>query len=251
VALQTGLAIVAVPTTYAGSEMTPIWGRTSAGVKRTGRDLRVLPRSVIYDPDLTLTLPARVSGVSGMNAIAHAVEALYAPDGNPIVTLMALEGVQALAEALPTLVRNPYDRDARAAALYGAWLCGACLGSVTMSLHHKLCHALGGAFDVPHADTHASLLPYVVAFNAPAVPAAMSRLASALNDTDPASALWRLGRSVGAPPSLAALGLTESDVEHVAALAVANPYANPVPVTEQGVRQLLLAALHGAQPVTD
>ena len=249
VALQTGLPIVAVPTTYAGSEMTPIWGRTSAGVKRTGRDVRVLPRSVVYDPDLTLTLPAHVSGVSGMNAIAHAVEALYAPDGNPIVTLMALEGVKALAEALPAVVANPHDRGARAEALYGAWLCGACLGSVTMSLHHKLCHALGGAFDLPHAETHATVLPYVVAFNAPAAPAAMSRLATALDDGDPASALWRLGQTLGAPRSLAALGLTEGDIEHVAALAVANPYANPVPVTEQGVRHLLLAALTGAQPV--
>lgn len=155
VALQSGLPIVAVPTTYAGSEMTPIWGLTSGGVKRTGRDLRVLPRSVIYDPDLTLTLPAHVSGVSGMNAIAHAVEALYAPDGSPIVTLMALEGVKALAEALAEVVMTPHDRAARATALYGAWLCGACLGSVTMSLHHKLCHALGGAFDLPHADLHA------------------------------------------------------------------------------------------------
>jgi maleylacetate reductase len=251
VALLTGLPIVAVPTTYAGSEMTPIWGRTSAGVKRTGRDLRVLPRSVVYDPDLTLTLPAHVSGVSGMNAIAHAVEALYAPDGNPIVTLMALEGVKALAEALPGVVTTPHDRDARAAALFGAWLCGACLGSVTMSLHHKLCHALGGAFDLPHAETHATVLPYVVAFNAAAVPAAMSRLAAALDDSDPASALWRLGQTLGAPPSLAAFGLTESDVEHVAALAVVSPYANPAPVTEQGLRRLLLAALRGDEPVPE
>ena len=248
VALQSGLPIVAVPTTYAGSEMTPIWGLTSGGVKRTGRDRRVLPRSVIYDPDLTLTLPAHVSGVSGMNAIAHAVEALYAPDGSPIVTLMALEGVKALAEALPEVVMTPHDREARATALYGAWLCGACLGSVTMSLHHKLCHALGGAFDLPHADLHATVLPYVVAYNAPAAPTAMSRLAAALSDGDPASALWRLGQTLGAPPSLATLGLTDRDVEHVAALAVANPYANPGPVTEPGVRQLLLAALHGGEP---
>ncbi|HTT28117.1 MAG TPA: iron-containing alcohol dehydrogenase, partial [Solirubrobacteraceae bacterium] len=157
----------------------------------------------MYDPDLTLTLPAHVSGVSGMNAIAHAVEALYAPDGSPIVTLMALEGVKALAEALPEVVMTPHDREARATALYGAWLCGACLGSVTMSLHHKLCHALGGAFDLPHAALHATVLPYVVAYNAPAAPTAMSRLAAALSDGDPASALWRLGQTLGAPPSLA------------------------------------------------
>lgn len=248
VALQTSLPIVAVPTTYAGSEMTPIWGRTSDGIKQTGRDMRVLPRSVIYDPDLTLSLPPQVSGVSGLNAIAHAVEALYAPDATPIVTLMALEGTRALAKALPAVVATPSDREARAEALYGSWLCGACLGNVTMSLHHKLCHALGGAFDLPHAETHAIVLPYVVAYNAPAVPAAMARLADALATDDPAIALWRLARTLGAPPSLAAFGLAEADVDRVAALAVANPYANPVPVTAEGVRKLLLAALEGAAP---
>ena len=248
VALQTALPIVAVPTTYAGSEMTPIWGRTSAAVKQTGRDFRVLPRSVIYDPDLTRTLPPRESGVSGMNAIAHAVEALYAPDATPIVTLMALEGTSALVKALPVIVARPTDREARTKALYGAWLCGACLGNATMSLHHKLCHALGGALDLPHADTHAVVLPYAVAFNAPAVPAPMSRLAAALEADDPASALWQLGHALGAPQSLAALGMTGADVDHVASLAVANPYGNPVPVTEAGVRELLLAALRGAAP---
>jgi maleylacetate reductase len=248
VALQTSLPIVAVPTTYAGSEMTPIWGRTSAGLKQTGRDARVLPRSVLYDPDLTLTLPPRASGVSGMNAIAHAVEALYAPDASPIVTLMALEGTRSLLEALPVVVATPSDRNARTQALYGAWLCGACLGNVTMSLHHKLCHTLGGAFDLPHAETHAVVLPYVVAFNAPAAPHAMSRLAEALRADDAATALRDLGQAVGAPNSLAALGLTNADVDQVAALVVANPYANPSPVTEDGVRRLVLAALHGAEP---
>jgi maleylacetate reductase len=248
VALETGLPIIAVPTTYAGSEMTPIWGRTSAGVKRTGRDLRVLARAVIYDPNLTLTLPAPVSGVSGINAIAHAVEALYAPDATPIVTLMALDGIRSLAHALPTIVTTPRDLDARTAALHGAWLCGACLGNVTMSLHHKLCHALGGAFDMPHAETHAVVLPYAVAFNAPAAPSAMSELARALGADDAATALWELGQAVGAPRSLAELGLTSANVDHVASLAVANPYANPSPVTEDGIRRLLLAALHGAEP---
>ena len=248
VALQTGLPIVAIPTTYAGSEMTPIWGRTSAGLKQTGRDPRVLPRSVIYDPDLTLTLPVRISGVSGMNAIAPAVEALYAPDATPIVTLMAIEGIRALAKALPAVAVEPTDPDARTEAMYGAWLCGACLGNVTMSLHHKLCHALGGAFDLPHAETHAVMLAYVVAYNAPAVQGPMSTLAAALEADDPASALWRLGQALGAPASLAALGVAESDLDVVARLAVASPYANPTPVTEAGVRELLLAALDGGEP---
>jgi maleylacetate reductase len=248
VALETGLPIVAVPTTYAGSEMTPIWGRTSNGVKQTGRDRRVLPCSVIYDPELTLSLPAHISGVSGMNAIAHAVEALYAPDASPIVTHMALDGIRALNQALPRVVAAPSDHVGRAQALYGAWLCGACLGSVTMSLHHKLCHTLGGAFDLPHAETHAVMLPYVVAFNAAATEASMVQLASALDTTDPALALWLLGKALGAPSSLAALGLTGTDIDRAVTLATSNPYGNPVPVTEDGVRQLLLAALYGLEP---
>jgi maleylacetate reductase len=248
VALETGLPIIAVPTTYAGSEMTPIWGRTSAGVKQTGRDLRVLPRSVIYDPDLTLTLPALVSGVSGINAIAHAVEALYAPDSSPIISSMAVVGTRSLADALPRIVANPLDLEARTRALRGAWLCGACLGNVTMSLHHKLCHALGGALDLPHAEMHAVVLPYVVAFNASAVPDAMLQMADALGEPEPATALWNLGRSVGAPESLGELGVKETDLDHVASLAVASPYANPVPVTERAVRNLLGAALQGAAP---
>lgn len=248
VALETGLPIVAVPTTYAGSEMTPIWGKTSAGIKQTGRDLRVLPRSVIYDPELTLTLPTRISGVSGINAIAHAAEALYAPDANPIVSSMATAGMKDLAAALPRVVANPLDLEARTAALRGAWLCGACLGNVTMSLHHKLCHALGGAFDLPHAETHAVVLPYVVAYNASAAPSAVAQMADALGAAGPAEALWRLGQSVGSPTSLGELGLTEGDVDHVASLAVANPYANPAPVTKEAVRELLIAALQGAPP---
>lgn len=247
-ALETGLPIVAIPTTYAGSEMTPIWGRTSEGVKQTGRDPRVLPVAVIYDPELTLSLPAHMSGVSGLNAVAHAVEALYAPDATPIVTLMALEGVRLLARSLPLIVTHPADLDARSDALEGAWLCGACLGNVTMSLHHKLCHALGGAYDLPHADTHALVLPYVVAYNAAGAPAQMRRLAEALDGADAVESLWSLARTLGAPRSLADLGLRRDDIEHVVELAMAAPYANPMPVTADGVRATLMAALEGLNP---
>ncbi|MGH3976944.1 MAG: maleylacetate reductase, partial [Pseudonocardiaceae bacterium] len=154
IALDHGLPIVAVPTTYAGSEMTPVWGLTAEGRKTTGRDPRVLPRSVVYDPDLTHSLPAAMSVTSGINAIAHAVEALYAPDATPIISLMAEDGVRALAAALPRIAADPADHAARSEALYGSWLCGACLGATTMSLHHKLCHALGGTLNLSHAQTH-------------------------------------------------------------------------------------------------
>src|SRR5579871_1098406 len=176
-ALRTDLPQIAVPTTYAGSEMTTILGETNEGRKTTLRSLKVLPEVVIYDVDLTISLPPRLSAVSGVNAIAHAVEALYAPDTNPIVSLMAQEGISALTHALPRIVTVPSEVAAREAAQYGAWLSGICLGSVAMGLHHKICHVLGGSFDLRHAETHAVMLPHAAAYNSAAAPAAMARIA--------------------------------------------------------------------------
>lgn len=249
IALEHGLPVLAVPTTYAGSEMTPVWGLTEGGQKRTGRDPRVLPRSVVYDPELTLSLPPDLSATSGMNAIAHAVEGLYAPDATPIVSLMAEEGARALAASLPRVVADGTDLDARSEAQYGAWLCGAVLGATTMSLHHKLCHTLGGTLDLPHAPTHTVVLPHALAYNAPAVPAAVAALSRALGGApDPARTLWELAGRLGAPRSLRELGMAEQDVPRIAGLAVANPYANPAPVTRDGVERLLRAAWAGQPP---
>jgi maleylacetate reductase len=248
-ALRHGLPIVAVPTTYAGSEMTPIWGLTENGVKRTGRDRAVLPRVVIYDPDLTLTLPVSLSVASGLNAVAHAMEGLYAPDASPIVSLMAEEGVRAMVEALPSIVDRPQDPDARAEALYAAWLCGAVLGATTMSLHHKLCHVLGGSFDLPHAEVHAVMLPHILAFNASAAPVMAAAMGRALGaPRDPARALWELGRNLGAPPSLAHIGMPEAALAPARRQVIADPYANPRPVTAEAVDALLRAAYNGACP---
>ena len=177
IALELELPIVAVPTTYAGSEMTPVLGITEGGVKRTRRDPKMLPKTVIYDPELTFTLPAAVSGPSGMNAIAHCVEALYARDGNPLTSLIAEEGIRALAASLPVVVREPEHAEARAEALYGAWLAGTALAAVGMALHHKLCHVLGGTFDLPHAEVHTIILPHATAYNRAGAPAAMARIA--------------------------------------------------------------------------
>ena len=187
IALEHDLPVIAIPTTYAGSEMTPVWGLTEGGEKRTGRDIRVLPKSVLYDAELTLTLPAGLSAASGMNAIAHAVEGLYAPDATPIVSLMAEEGTRALAAALPRVVADGADLDARGEAQYGAWLCGAVLAATTMSLHHKLSHTLGGTLDMPHAQTHTVVLPHALAYNQPAAPDAVAALSRALGGVpDPA-----------------------------------------------------------------
>lgn len=249
IALEHGLPVVAVPTTYAGSEMTPVWGLTEGGAKRTGRDARVLPRSVVYDAELTLTLPAQLSATSGMNAIAHAVEGLYAPDASPIISLMAEEGARALAAALPAVVADGSDLSARGEAQYGAWLCGAVLGATTMSLHHKLCHTLGGTLDLPHAETHTVVLPHALAYNAPAAPLAVAALSRALGSAaDPALTLSELAGRLDAPRSLRELGMAEGDIERIADLAVASPYANPRPVTRHGVEALVRAAWAGEPP---
>lgn len=246
IALEYGTPIIALPTTYAGSEMTPIWGLTADNVKKTGRDPRVLPTSVIYDPELTLTLPVGMSVTSGFNAIAHAVEALYAPDGSPIVSSMAEEGVRALTAALPKIVKDPQNVEYRSEALSGAWLCGATLGATTMSLHHKLCHTLGGTFNLPHAETHTVVLPYALAYNAPYAKTAVQALRRATGSEDPAAYLRGLSLELGAPASLRELGLTEGDLEKVVDLATRNPYANPREVTRDGIRTLLRAALNGS-----
>ena len=246
IAMATNLSIVAVPTTYSGSEMTPLWGLTRHGVKHTGRDSRVQPRTVIYDPKLTLDLPASVSTASGMNAMAHCVEALYARDANPVTSWMSDEGIRSLGESLPIIVDAPHDVDARTRAMYGAWLGGAALASVQMGLHHKLCHVLGGSFDLPHAETHAVLLPYTAEFNAPAASDAMSRAARALNATNAPVALYKLCRRLPIPQSLAEIGMQESDLDRAATQAMEQTYPNPRPVTRVDVASILERAFAGA-----
>jgi len=250
IALRTDLPQIAVPTTYAGSEATPILGETRDGLKTTQRTLKVLPEVVIYDVDLTLDLPRTMTATSGLNAIAHAVEALYTQDANPVISLIAEDGVRAMAMALPVLHRSPRDREARSNALYGAWACGLCLGAVGMALHHKLCHTLGGAFDLPHAPTHSVILPYAAAYNAEAAPEAMARIARALGAEDAARGLYDLARSIDAPVSLETIGLKRADLDRAADLATANPYWNPRPITRSGVRELLELAFTGQPPET-
>jgi maleylacetate reductase len=248
IALELDVPIVAVPTTYGGSEMTPVLGITEAGVKRTRRDPKMLPKTVIYDPELTFTLPAAVSGPSGMNAIAHCVEALYARDANPVTSLIAEEGIRALARSLPVVVREPDHLEARAEALYGAWLGGTALAAVGMALHHKLCHTLGGSFDLPHAEVHTIVLPHATAYNRAGAPAAMARIARALDAEDAAGGLYDLAAALGARQSLAEIGLREEDLDRAADLAAEDPYPNPTPITRERIRALLDDAYHGRRP---
>jgi maleylacetate reductase len=246
IALESDLPIIAVPTTYAGSEMTPIWGLTENSVKRTGRDPRVLPRSVVYDPTLTVGLPIAVSVTSGLNAVAHAVEGLYAPDSSPMVSLMAADGVATMLRSLPAVAADPTDIKGRSEALYAAWLCGAVLGATTMGLHHKLCHILGGTFDLPHAETHAVVLPYVMAFNLVAAPEARAALVRAIDSPSPAHLVRDTARRLGVPNSLAAIGMPEQGISEVVRQAVDAPYSNPRPVNKRDLTLLLEAAYTGA-----
>ena len=252
IALESGLPILAIPTTYAGSEMTPIFGITDAGLKKTGKDPRVLPRTVIYDPELTLTLPLTMSVTSGMNAIAHAAEGLYAQDSNPVMDLMAEEGIRAIAQAIPALYKLSSDIDGRSNALYGAWLCGTVLGNVGMALHHKLCHTLGGSFNLPHAEVHTVVLPQAIAFNAQAAPQAMRRIERALGrNTSAAAGLYDLAKDHGAPVALREIGMKESDLDRATDIALSNPYWNPraFGIAERHeIRELLQRAFEGVRP---
>ncbi len=248
IALDSGLPILAIPTTYAGSEMTPIYGITEGGMKKTGRDLRVLPRSVIYDPELTLSLPLGMSVTSGINAIAHAAEGLYAVDRNPIMDLMAKEGIAAMGRALPAIKKVANDMAARSDALYGAWLCGTVLGNVGMALHHKLCHTLGGSFNLPHAETHTIVLPHALAYNAAAAPEAMQSIAAALQGTNAAQAVFDLARNNGAPVALRDIGMKEADLDVACDIAMQNQYPNPRALERLAIRQLLQDAFDGRRP---
>jgi alcohol dehydrogenase class IV len=248
IALESGLPIIAVPTTYAGSEVTPIYGITEDGLKKTGRDPRVLPSVVVYDPKLTLSLPMDLTVASAINAMAHAAEGLYAHDGNPVVALMAEEGIRACAASLQPLRDSPRDLPARSLALYGAWLCGTVLGAVSMGLHHKLCHTLGGTFDLPHAPVHTVVLPHALQYNAGAAPEAMARIARALGVADAAMGFFELARTHGAPVSLKALGMPADGLERAVELAASNQYPNPRPLERVALHALLGRAMDGAPP---
>jgi maleylacetate reductase len=248
VALTSGLPIVAVPTTYAGSEMTPVWGMTVSGEKRTGTDPVVLPKTVVYDPLLSRGLPLEVTAASVANALAHCVEAVWTPKANPITEVIAVEGASALHTGLGAVRTAPDDLDARGNLLYGACLAGSALAAAGTGLHHKLCHLLGGAYNLPHAETHAAVLPQVTALNAPTAPRAKARLETALGTDDLAGGLFDLFSAAGVPTSLRELGLTEDQARQAAGrLAARNP-VNPVPVDEAALQIILARAWAGKRP---
>ncbi|MBL4645948.1 MAG: maleylacetate reductase [Rhizobiales bacterium] len=247
IATRTGVDQIAIPTTYAGSEMTDILGETNAGKKVTRRDASIRPETVIYDTDLTLSLPVPMTMTSALNAIAHAVEGLYASNRNPIVTMMATEAMKAFKAGLPVLKNAPQNKEARALTQYAAWLCSIILGQSAMALHHKLCHVIGGRFDTPHADTHAILLPHTAGFNAVDVPELLKPVSDIFGAT-PGIGLWEFATELGAPTRLKDLGMSESDLDTAAQIAIETPYPNPRDFNRDDIRNLLQAAWEGAKP---
>jgi len=249
VSLEIDVVHVAVPTTYAGSEMTTIWGLTDGDHKQTGKDPRVQPDVVVYDPELTLTLPPHIAGPSGMNALAHCVEALYGPGADPVTSVLALEGVRALAAGLPAMCEHPDDLDARSEAMYGAHLAGVVLGVGGTALHHKTCHVLGGMFDLNHGDMNAVLLGHALRYNAPAIPDIMNRLAAVLQVPDAAAAMFDLAAAIGAPTDLASIGMPEQGLDLAADRVVIEAAGNVRPPERAGIRAMLDDAFSGRRPV--
>lgn len=248
IAYHTDLPQIVVPTTYAGSEATPILGQTEAERKTTLSDPRVQPEVIVYDPELLTSLPVPLTVTSALNAMAHAAEALYAEDRNPLTSVLALEGLRAFHAALPRVVAAPTDVAARGETLYGAWLCGTALGQVGMALHHKLCHTLGGTLDLPHAETHAIILPHAVAYNEAAVPDLLAPLSAVLGRSSAAAGLHAFASQLGAPMALRTLGVEAADLDRVADLAAEAPYWNPRTISRDGIRSLLGRAWEGSPP---
>jgi alcohol dehydrogenase class IV len=248
IALEVDVRQIALPTTYAGSEMTTIYGLTDGDHKQTGKSERVKPDVVIYDPELTLSLPPSIAGPSGMNALAHCVEALYGPGANPVISVVALEGVAALQRSLPTVCSDPSDLEARSDALYGAYLAGVALATGGTALHHKTCHVLGGMFNLNHGDMNAVMLGHALAYNAPAIPELIDRIAAAMGVDDAAGGLYDLAVAIGAPTSLAAIGMPADGIAEAARRVVIDAAANVRPPELAGITAMLEAAFTGSRP---
>ena len=248
IALECDIPLLCVVTTYSGSEMTSACGMVENGKKVQHNSPRMLPRTVIYDAELTVGLPPAIAGPSGFNAIAHSVGAQYRQSSTPMLRLTSLDGIRAMASALPRIKTDPDDLDARGEALYGAWCCGMAAGSGARSIHHKLAHVVGGSFDLPHAETHTILLPHSTAYNADVEPETMNAIAEALNAADGPGGLYALEQAVGTPTALKDIGMLEDGLDQAAAEAMIDSYPNPRPLDRAAIRTLLDNAWHGRPP---
>lgn len=249
VVLTSGVPVAAVPTTYAGSEATSVWGLTEGATKITGNDPRVLPRAIIYDATLLRSLPVELSVASGLNALAHCIDSMWAPRRDPINLLLAEEGTRALAAGMPRVVDYPLELSGIEQTLYGAYLAAVAFASAGSGLHHKICHVLGGRYGLPHAPTHAIVLPHVLALNAPAAPNAERRIARALNSASALGGLQALRERLDAPCALRDYGFTKDQIgDAVTAILPSVPESNPLPVTPENLYALLTSAYEGSEP---
>lgn len=252
VALAIGLPIVAVPTTYAGSEATNVWGLTDGDAKTTGVDARVLPRSVVYDASLLASLPTELAVASGLNATAHCVDAMWGPRADPIDLALAQEGIRSLAAGLPVVAASSGETapvEAIEQALYGAYLGAVSFSSAGSGMHHKMCHVLAGMLNLPHAETHAVVLPHVLAFNAPNAPEAERRIATAFGTACATEGLAQLRKTLDAPKALKDYGMREDAVATAVGPILASvPANNPTPVTAENLTALLRRAWSGEEP---
>lgn len=247
-AVQAGLPNIVIPTSYAGSEMTNIWAITDEGRKVTDRNNAAVPTLTLYDPELTLTLPPKFAAASGLNAMAQAVVNVATDKINPIVSCLAVDAVKSLYASLPVIMERPDDIQARSKALYGACLAGGALGTGATSLHHRICHTMGGTFNMPHAETHAVILPHSVAYNAAATPEGSARLAAAMGADNAAAAIYNLMQKLGLPLGLKDLGFKETDLDQAVAVTLEKPFHNAEPVTAHRLRALLQNAYEGLPP---
>lgn len=251
--IRTGLPHICIPTTYSGSEMTAILGETKEGKKTTRSDPKIMPATVVYDVDYTMGLPPALTATSGINAMAHAVESLYASNTNPILRMMALEGVKSLAGSLPIIVANPKEENARSEALYGAWLCGVALGSSSMALHHKLCHTLGGSLNLPHSETHTVVLPHALSYNAPAISSQLHDLASVLPESN-GDAIHGLNVLLGklkVKRALKDFGMKEEDIDKATGIAMSAQYPNPRSLEHDKIREVIRRCWAGEEARAD
>ena len=237
---------VSIPTTYSGAELTPFFGMTDPATrqKQGAGGPTSAPVVAIYDPDLTRTTPARIRAETGMNALAHCVEAAYSPQRTPEAEAIALAGARAIHLALPAVVADGDDDAARAAMLTGAALAGRCLLNAGMGVHHGLAQLVGGRTGIPHGLANAILLAHAVRFNAANVPDEVARIGEALGGGDASTAIDALRSGIGLPGRLSEAGVALDDLDAVARLSQSNANVgrNPRPVSEADALAILRAA---------
>jgi maleylacetate reductase len=240
-----GLPILAIPTNFSGSEVTWVFGLTVDGAKHPTYDRNVLPRTVIYDPALLLTLPDEVVITSGMNAVAHAVEALYSPQTNPLTHALAETAIRKMIGGLQAFFSGDEPRERAAAeCLAGAWLSGEALSQVGMGIHHRVCHLLGGTYALAHSHAHTVMLPYSIALNYAHVPA-LPALSDLFPDRPFALGLAEFSIRHGAPRTLEAIGFSADDIAGAASLALRTPIANPRPIEVGDIESMIRHAYAG------